>query len=413
MALTPTTWNPADKGATVSLSDGNLTAACTSTSSVRSVYGASSGKYYWELTYPFGVSQVTVGVATSLANVNSFAGTDAYAWTVQSDAGHIYHNNSSIGLLPSTPAVTLSVLLDATAKTLVFWTDGSDTGITIDLEGSQFFAIAGYTGTVTANFGQSPFNHTPPSGYAAGLGEDTGVYVQVGGASVASSGVPVLSQQIDRVREVPGVQCLSAGEPTLRLGYPATVAAPSTAVLSGGVPAAFPYIILTAEVEGVSLLQAGEPFALLPPTIADNRVAQASGAKQTTAGSPALYASSAAQVLGGAVFSAGAPSLGTVLRPSGMAVVSAGEASAVSRLGPSGPSVLSAGAPTVSVSLSIQGVLAVRAGAPTVAGAAAVIAPNGHALFSAGVPSTHTALCPWGKTHTRSGAPVISREATC
>lgn len=52
MAITPTTWNPADKGYNVTLSNGDLTTSYSNYSKnrVRSVFGVTEGKWYWELT---------------------------------------------------------------------------------------------------------------------------------------------------------------------------------------------------------------------------------------------------------------------------------------------------------------------------------------------------------------------------
>lgn len=461
MAVTPTTWNPSDKGAGVTLSGANLTASCDAGSSVRSVFGATSGKYYWELTYPSGISGILVGVATSSANLGSWPGSDAGAWAAESSSGNIYNNGAILDYFTgSVPTTTVSVLLDATAKTVEFWSDGVDFGATVPLTGSEFFAIAGYAGTVTANFGGSAFNHTPPAGYQAGFGEeDPNAYVQVTGAAVLSAGAPTVVEGPNvvvspagvslvstgaptvvgaepstllpagvktfsagapaviegpnRTAQVDGAACFSAGEPNFQLGYPAVFEVPGSAVTSVGTPTVLPYANKLMRVTGAALLQAGSPSVLSDPILAGNYVVQPIGIKLTAAGTPGLKASSAAQAVGAAVFSAGVPSVGATVRPAGAGVVTAGTPSVGSRINPLGASVLRAGTPKLSVTAHPLGVSVIRVGTPAAAGTAAIIAPSGLALLSAGTPSIHTAVHPWGKTHCRSGTPTISRGAVC
>lgn len=458
MAVTPTTWNPSDKGAGATLSGANLTASCDAASSVRSVFGATSGKYYWELTYPSGTSGIMVGVATSSASIASWPGYDAEAWAAESSSGDIYHGGNVVEYFSgSVPTTTVSVLLDATAKTVEFWSDGVDFGVTVPLTGSEFFAIAGYTGTVTANFGGSAFNHTPPAGYQAGFGEEDPVQVTgtavlsagtptviegpnvvvfpagvslistgsptitsaepstllPAGVKTFSAGVPAVIEGPNRIAQVDGAACFSAGEPNLQLGYPAVLEVSGSAVTSVGAPTVLPYANKLMRVTGAALLQAGSPSVLSDPILAGNYVVQPIGVKLTAAGTPGLKASSAAQAVGAAVFSAGAPSVGAIVRPAGAGVVTAGTPSVGGRINPLGASVLRAGAPKLSVTVHPLGVSVIKVGTPAAAGTAAIIAPSGPALLSAGTPSTHTAVHPWGKTHCRSGTPTISRGAAC
>ena len=53
MAVTPTTWNPSDKHTDLTLSNGNKTAWSSVNNqfeNVRSIFGASTGKFYVEVT---------------------------------------------------------------------------------------------------------------------------------------------------------------------------------------------------------------------------------------------------------------------------------------------------------------------------------------------------------------------------
>lgn len=52
-SVTYATWNPSDKSANVTLSNGNLTATITANTAfygARATIGKSSGKWYWEQT---------------------------------------------------------------------------------------------------------------------------------------------------------------------------------------------------------------------------------------------------------------------------------------------------------------------------------------------------------------------------
>ena len=119
MALAPTTWNPADKDAGGALSGGNLTYD-GDTGIVRSVYSATAGKYYWEVTYPVSVAGQMVGVATSSASVGNWPGGDAFGWAFDSGPGNIYTGATVVATSGIVPVTTLSVLLDADAEELRF-----------------------------------------------------------------------------------------------------------------------------------------------------------------------------------------------------------------------------------------------------------------------------------------------------
>ena len=73
-----TTWNPSDKSASITLSNGNLTAAGTSSSGgVRAVQSRSSGLYYWEVTINVGAGGScnlgAIGTADSLTTNTSIS----------------------------------------------------------------------------------------------------------------------------------------------------------------------------------------------------------------------------------------------------------------------------------------------------------------------------------------------------
>lgn len=460
MAVIPTAWNPADKAAGVVLSGGNLTALCGASESVRSTFGATAGKYYWELTYPSGVSGILAGVATSASNIDDWPGIDAEAWAAESSTGDVYTSGSIIGSSSAgAPTTTLSVLLDATAKTLKFWADGVDFGVTITLTGSQFYAVVGYTGTITANFGATAFNHTPPAGYEAGFGAldpDTTVIagsalafsagaptavrgpnrtVQAGsalvfsagtpeattpenetvfpaGVAVFAAGAPTAVRGPNRTVQAEGVLAFGAGEPAAQLGYPTTIEPVGVVAFAAGQPTAFPWSHRTVRPKGVYAVASGSPMALrgMPPA---NTMLTALGTRAFASGTPSARNTATVQAQGSAVFAAGTPKTYPVLRAQGVCVAAAGTPKARARLRVAGSGVFYAGVPSARTTAHVQGICVVRAGVPT-ADASAVAQGQGVLAFYSGVPrisgvtvKPRTALC------FRSGTPTINRGATC
>ena len=460
MAVIPTAWNPADKAAGVVLTGGNLTASCGATESVRSTFGATAGKYYWELTYPSGVLGAMVGVATSASDIDSWPGHDAEAWAAESTSGNVYTNSvitasSSVG----GPATTLSVLLDATAKTLKFWADGVDFGVTITLTGSQFYAVVGYAGPTTANFGATAFNHTPPAGYEAGLGEpDLNAVVIAGsalafsagapaavrgpnrtvqagstlvsyagtpeaktpvdevvfpmGVAVFAAGAPTAVRGPNRTTQAGGALVFESGEPAAQLGYPTTIEPSGAVAFAAGQHDAFPWANKIVQPSGVCVVGSGSPVALRGMS-QGNVTLTVPGALTFASGAPSAHNAVAVQVQGAAVFAAGAPKTYPTLRAQGVCVASSGTPKARTGLGVVGAGVFYAGVPAASTIAHVQGVCVVRAGVPTAS--ASTVAQGQSALaFYSGVPrvssvtvSPRAALC------FRSGTPTINRGATC
>ena len=460
MALAPTTWNPADKAAGVVLTGGNLTASCGTGESVRSTFGATAGKYYWELTYPSGVSGIMAGVATSASNLNSWPGSDAEAWAAESTSGNIYTNSgitasSSVGA----PTTTLSVLLDATAKTLKFWADGVDFGVTITLTGSQFYAVTGYSGTITANFGATAFNHTPPVGYEAGFGlpdpnrtvypEGKSVFAfgtpaaiygpnrtaQVIGAGLLSSGTATAIQAVDvtvypqgssifafgtpavirgpnRTAQAVGGIAFSSGVHNAQLGYPASVVPEGVSVFSAGTPEALPYAAKTLPVPGASVFRSGQPMAIADPIATAYTTVVAVGVSVFSAGTPTSTSAAAVQVAGASVFRSGTATASPVVNAVGASVFRAGTPVAAQTARPVGVSVFGAGTPSVGTLAFPLGVSVFRAGTPRTSTAGSVTA-SGVSTFSAGTPRTSACVHARGSSLFRSGRPSIDRGATC
>jgi hypothetical protein len=185
-------WNPADK-ATVTLTNSNLTATCTSSapSGVRSVASKTSGKYYFEITTgaTWAGSGSSLGLATAsfafgAGNQSGFAGV---VRAIGSNGG-IYidgtHSGVSLGVITSSQLICFAVDLSAG----LFWARSGAAGnwnnnasnnpatgvggLSLGaMSGSALFVAFGSQSNndvCTANLGASAFSGAVPSGFTAG-----------------------------------------------------------------------------------------------------------------------------------------------------------------------------------------------------------------------------------------------------
>lgn len=182
MPFTPTTWNPADKGAGVTLCDGDLSASSSYFYyAVRSVHGVSDRKFYWEAYDLTGYSMP--GIATAAAPVEvltaegAYPGANAQGWGYYSySTGVIYHGG--VEVLTGFPTIgsfsVLSFVLDMDLGTLRLWFDGVDAGVVASGLVGPIYAFFGSgasaTSTCRMNFGATPFVYAPPAGHNHGLG---------------------------------------------------------------------------------------------------------------------------------------------------------------------------------------------------------------------------------------------------
>lgn len=184
-AVAHTTWNPSDTGGGVTLSGGNLVATNTSLNTgVRGVKGQSSGKYYFELNMTTWASSTTAaGFGLSTAALNgSWSGS-----TVVNKSGIIWVNGGSTSVDIGSPVQgdTIGIAVDI-PNNLVWcriapsgqWNAGGAAdpatgtgGVSISaMSGTQYpIAILFSVGDkVTANFGDSAFSGSVPSGFTSG-----------------------------------------------------------------------------------------------------------------------------------------------------------------------------------------------------------------------------------------------------
>lgn len=170
--FTPTTWDPEKKGSYVTLSNGNKTAQ-TASGAARSIFGATSGTWYFEFGAFASGSEQCVGIASDLFDVEGVPGlstsTPPNSWSIYRASGQIFAGGVELGTVAS-GGTTLGVLLDVDAKTMRFRRDGVVVGPEISLVGERFFAAFGQGSRCTINCGASAFAHSAPAGYFAGFG---------------------------------------------------------------------------------------------------------------------------------------------------------------------------------------------------------------------------------------------------
>lgn len=187
-ADTFTTFDPANKGANVDLSGGNLIAtknnsAWQGTRSVLSV--PASTQCYWETTINSGFgggAAPGTGIGNGSATVSNYVWIDTNGWALNPVAGSSGSgtgkatNNSTVAYGGKTfsNGDTFGTYFDSGTGNLGFIAnDGTDMGVAFSgLAADTYYAYVSMFGTGanwTANFGATAFAHTPPTGYSACL----------------------------------------------------------------------------------------------------------------------------------------------------------------------------------------------------------------------------------------------------
>jgi hypothetical protein len=168
------TLNPLDKSTAGGVTrNGNLDYAATTTSwdMIRSTFGISSGKWYWEVsvnssTYGItGISEASVVLQNNYFNSGPCLGYNASNGQKYSGTG----GATAYGASWNASNDICGVAFDADGGYLVFYVNGVSQGVAYaGITGTYFPAHTLYdTSTATVNFGQRPFAYTAPSGYKA------------------------------------------------------------------------------------------------------------------------------------------------------------------------------------------------------------------------------------------------------
>ena len=189
------TWNSLDPNRNNDLSEGNTqyVSPTSAREQIRSTFGLTSGKWYWETKPTTANGGLSVGVLKENASMtlDDSLGKDDYGWAYDSD-GSSRHNNSSTssGFDTYTTNDIIGVALDLDNHEIFFYKNGTAQNSgnkAFDLDtGETYFAACGSnsngsTETLQVNFGNAPFSissgnsdgkygnfeYTPPSGYYA------------------------------------------------------------------------------------------------------------------------------------------------------------------------------------------------------------------------------------------------------
>ena len=178
LAVTYATWNPSDKSAGVSLTNGNLTASVSTSGSdggsVRATIGKSSGKWYFEFTAG-SAFYALIGLMTPSAYVgpSSYPGADTGGYNYYAQG--VKFNGGSQGAYGGTYTAgdIIGVAVDFDARTITFYKNGTNLGAAFTFSAglTLFPATGNYTINAvlgTANFGATAFAYPVPAGHNAG-----------------------------------------------------------------------------------------------------------------------------------------------------------------------------------------------------------------------------------------------------
>jgi hypothetical protein len=163
------TWNSADKGANITLSNSDLTADCASgNGNVRGTQGRNSGRYYFEITETVGDQIWLGGVANASATLSNYPGSDSNGWSFFALNDTCYPGG--VGMPGQITSTTVGVWLNN--GVLSFIGDGTLGGTAYSgITGSMFPAWSCTAGsgtrTGTLNVGGSAFVWPLPSGATA------------------------------------------------------------------------------------------------------------------------------------------------------------------------------------------------------------------------------------------------------
>lgn len=181
VVATGNTYDPSNKAAGITLSNGNKTATqasggWTSAKGLTS-YAITTGKKYMEVSFSAATSSnIIFGYGNASASVNNYCGSDANGWGYYAATGWVINNGAAVEFLPTyTTGDVMMVAIDAGLGRIWFGKNG--TWVRGDPATNTLPAATGLTGSLvpmisgqgawsgTANFGSSAFTYTPPSGF--------------------------------------------------------------------------------------------------------------------------------------------------------------------------------------------------------------------------------------------------------
>ncbi len=180
------TWNPADKAANATLSNGNKTVTVNAQdASVRATTprNEATGKYVYEWTYVSENSPqfIIVGLMTAVSSLNFYPGHSADSIGYESDTGDIYVNGSVVATISTaTVGDKAAIVIDrdtVPGSTVVhFWLNGvhktiyTMAGVTLSYPAVGSSSSSSNTASGTANFGATALTYmTAYAAYHSGL----------------------------------------------------------------------------------------------------------------------------------------------------------------------------------------------------------------------------------------------------
>ena len=277
-----TTWNPADKSASIILSNGNLTAEkanVAGTHAVRSITGVSSGKWYWEVTIDVDTGSERyngIGIGTSDAALNLDPGHDANGYGYWGRDGKKYYNavGTAFGSIYSTAVIGIALDMDAGK---IWWSlngvwqasgnPGAGTNEAYSGIVGTFYAMYSAYGRgnqATANFGASAFAYTVPSGFHSGIIEPIDVDSDIANPSAQAQGYTGITVEpsipVQQVQGYTGIYSAPSVPMTQIEGFTGITAEPSismpTVIIAGHDNITHAQVTATIPFTSVKLTQA-------------------------------------------------------------------------------------------------------------------------------------------------------------
>jgi len=169
------TWNPADKNADITLSNGNLTATKTANNGnyvgLRGTLSRSSGKWHLEYLVDTAEANMGLGIGNATAALDNYVGSSVHS--IGAYSGSVWTNGGSAGAGPSfgsSDVVVVEVDLDAKTYRVAVNTGSYSGPFSFSGATGPFFPMANAQTLgrgFTINTGGSAFTKTPTAGYAA------------------------------------------------------------------------------------------------------------------------------------------------------------------------------------------------------------------------------------------------------
>lgn len=172
---TPITWNPADKHANITLSNGNMTAAAPASAtwiSARATVSRSTGRVYFEAV-PSSGANAFVGIATVDPDISAafYAGKDGNSWGYWGDvdtvSGRKYHDDTAVNTTIYGASAVIGIGIDYNYNEANFYKDGSLV-FTFDIGKTALFPMVSLRNSASAVYRATAasLSHLPTS-YAA------------------------------------------------------------------------------------------------------------------------------------------------------------------------------------------------------------------------------------------------------